>query len=337
TVYTLSGGMRAVMWTEVAQFIILFVSLVVGVIVVSNDQGFTGIIKNASINGLTKPFYPFDPQIFSPDPRIRITLWSALIGTFTAFLARYGADQMVVQRYFTARTLADAKRGFILNAVFSILSLLCLAFLGFAIHAYAKSKGIPAGSGAKPISYIGWFVASLPYGACGLLVSGLFASTMSSIDSGIHSCCTAFVTDFRNRNTHEKADSESTLIAERILTLLIGTVVTFTACFVGKLGSIFEIANKIINGIGSPLLALVLIGMYGRRFTASGVLTGGIAGILWSVATSIFVKHLALHYYAVANLIGTLFFCWLFSVIIPSPDGDKGLNIGNIVNTNEKM
>jgi Na+/proline symporter len=296
---------------------------VVGVAVVSADGGFSSIISNASVSGLTKPFYPFDPQIFSPDPRIRITLWSALIGTFTAFLARYSADQMVVQRYFTARTLDDAKRGFVLNAVFSILSLLCLAFLGFAIHAYAKSHGLPAAGGTKPISYIGWFVASLPGGACGLLVSGLFASTMSSIDSGIHSCCTAFVTDFGKKDVLDDSGNKSTLVRERILTFAIGTTVTVAACFVGKLGSIFEIANKLINGIGSPLLALVLIGMYGKRFTSRGVLAGGIAGVAWSMATSLFVRHLALHYYAVINLLGTLFLCWIFSLLDSKGNDEK--------------
>jgi len=314
TAYTLTGGMRTVMWMNLVQFLMLFTSLIVGVIVAAGSlNGFSGIFSTAGSGGLIKPFLPLDPQIFSLDPTIRISMWSAVIGTCVAFLSRYGVDQMVVQRYFTAKTLDDAKKGFVLNAVVSIISRLCLAFLGLAIFAYIAAHPDLNVPGTKPMVLIGKFIKSLPYGACGLLVAGLMASTMSNIDAGMHSCSTAFTSDFS-----QSGNPAGQVRTMRILTLLISIVITVCACFVGNLGSIFEIANKIINAIGSPLLALFIVGKYMPSCNSAGAFVGGIAGMLLSICTSLWMNHLALHYYAVVNLLGTILACMVFSMILPS-------------------
>ena len=315
TAYTMAGGMRAVMWTDVLQFFVLFGGIVLGVAVAarSTPGGFSGMLRLSADAGLMKPFYPFDPAMLSPDPRIRITLWSALIGTFTAFLARYGADQVVVQRYFTARSLKTAQRGFHLNYISAITSLLLLALLGFAIHAHAATNGLLGSLGPRPLPYFSAFVRSLPAGLTGLLVAGLFAATMSSVDSGVNSCCAAFVTDFYDRFRDAGRPTGPRLM--RLLTLALGAIVTGTALTVDQWGTLFQIAAKIINGLGSPLLALFLLGMFSRRANSLGMLLGGLLGTAWSVFVSCSIEGLALHYYAVVNLAGTLLACYLCSLI----------------------
>jgi SSS family transporter len=309
TLHTALGGMRSVMWSDVAQFTVIIGALVVGVAVAAQSAGgICRIAAKAAADGLAKPFYPFDAGIFAFDPTLRISAWSALIGTLVAFMARYGADQMVVQRYFAARSLRDARIGFWINVIASLIALLCLAFLGFAVHAWSANAGT-AHAGAKPMAQLGRFIAALPSGTAGILAAGLFASTMSSVDSGVHSCTTALVTDFATRRP------DRGLTADRVLIGAIGTLCTILACFVGQLGTVFEIANKIINGLGSPLLAVVLLGMLGGRWvSARGVFAGGIAGTLWSIGVSLWWNPLALHYYAVVNLFGTLLLCYVFSL-----------------------
>ena len=101
----------------------------------------------------------------------------------------------------------------------------------------------------------------------------------------------------------------------RLLTVIFGIFITGAAMSVGRLGSIFEIANKIINGFGSPLLAVFLLGMFSRRANSLGMFLGGILGACWSAYVSFTVENLALHYYAVVNLMGTLFLCYFFSLL----------------------
>lgn len=306
-IYTMFGGMHAVMWTDVAQFFVLVGGLSFSLIIVAGQTpgGLADIFQVAAAGGRLKPFYPFDETIFSFDPRIRITLWSCWIGTFVAFLSRYGADQMVMQRYFTARTLRDAKRGFHLNYVSAILSLALLGLLGLAVYADRASGSTQ--ESLRPLGHFARFIKALPYGGCGLLVAGLTAATMSSVDSGIHSCSAIIANDFCQ---NPKAGEIS---SNRLLIMALGSIVCFMACFVGQFGSIFEIANRIVNGFGSPLLAMVLMGMFSRSINAGGVFFGSLLGAAWSAGVSMHVDFMALHYYAVVNLLGTICLCYICS------------------------
>jgi SSS family transporter len=193
TVYTFAGGMRAVMWTDVCQFFVLFGGIALGVAWAIGDGGWYEVVRIAHEGGRLKPFAPFDPTFVSLDPRIRMTLWSGLIGVFVAFLSRYGADQVVMQRYFSARSLRMAQRGLWLNAGASILSLSLLALLGLAVYAHAVRHGSsmeryweqlsPMQQRGIAMQQLAAVIRSFPMGATGLVVAGLLAATMSSIDS----------------------------------------------------------------------------------------------------------------------------------------------------------
>ncbi|MEW6751004.1 MAG: sodium/solute symporter [Candidatus Latescibacterota bacterium] len=323
TAYTVAGGMRAVMWTDVLQFLVLAGGLVVGLAVASARApgGLVGILQHGVDCGLARPFEPFDPGMLSLDPRVRITLWSCWAGTFVAFLARYGTDQAVVQRYLAARSLEHARRGFHLAYGSVIVALVALGLLGFAIHAHAAEAGWLDGSRRPPIYYFAEFVRALPSGVPGLIVAGLGAATMSSMDSGINSCAAVWVADFgpgRSGATGGAADEQQ---VSRLPTLAFGGAATLLALEVGRLGSVFEIANRVINGMGTPLLALSVLALFSRRATAAGTLAGGTLGILGSALVTLGVPQLALHYYAVANLALTAALIYLCSLAgkRPSP------------------
>jgi Na+/proline symporter len=274
--------------------------------------GLGGLLAGASAEGLTRPFYPYDPDLFSLNPTVRITLPSALIGTFVAFLARYGADQVVLQRYFAARSLKDLRRSFHVNYAAAIVTLAALALLGFAIHAFK----VEAGVGGNPVKVFGVFLRSLPVGLTGLIAAGLVAAGMSSVDSCIHSAASALLTDFARPG--RRLAPERHLRQARLLTLALGLAGMLAALFVGHLGSLFAQANRVINGLGAPLLAIILLGMFSQRVNAPGMLIGGIVGTAASVAVSLTVTSLALHYYAVVNLLLTLTACLLASLIAAS-------------------
>ena len=321
--YTAAGGMRAVIWTDVAQFVVLVGGLVVALAVAAArvDGGLAGIVRAGAEGGVLKPFHPFDPQVLSPDPTVRITLWSCLVGTFVAFLARYGADQVVVQRYFAARSLRDAQRGFWLNVAAALVALSGLALLGLAMRAGVGATGGKVAGG--PLGGFAAFVASMPAGVCGLLVAGLFAASMSSVDSGINSCSAAYETDFHRRLFARGGHPEGSVGRSRVLAVVFGAVATVGACTVPHWGpSIFVIANRVIHGLGGPLLAIFVLAMFSRRANGVGVFAGGVLGALGSVWVSFGVKGLALHYYVVTNLVGTMVLCWVLSFLAgrPSPE-----------------
>ncbi|MBW2592798.1 MAG: sodium/solute symporter [Deltaproteobacteria bacterium] len=313
TAYTTGGGIRGVMWTDVFQFFVLLRGLVFGLFVVISQipGGFGAILQIAAGGSLLKPFYPMDPAVFSFDPHIRISLWSCWLGTLIAFMSRYSVDQTVVQRYFTARSLHHARIGFRLNYIVAVVTLLLLAFFGIAIYVHALENGTLGKLGNRPVAYFADFVGALPTGMTGLIVAGLLAASMSSVDSGINSCCAVFVTDFFNRFGVSKSIPD--IVRNKVFSAFFGLTATVAALSVGRLGSIFEIANKVINGLGSPLLAIFVLGMFSRRANSNGVLWGGLSGALISIYISFNVTRLALHYYAVVNLLVTLAAAYVFS------------------------
>ena len=319
--YTAFGGLRVVIWTDVAQFFVLFGGIVFALILVSGltESGFFGIFTNAYEHGVFRPAVPFDPEFFSFDPRVRTTLWSGAIGSLVAFLARYGSDQMVIQRYCAANSLEDARKGFLFN-IFCMLFILTLLFIfGMAIHSYAVHTGI-LGKYKEPMAYMAQLIKSLPFGATGLLAAGLLAATMSSVDSGINACSMTWTKDFYHRFWRKSEVSEKQHIRYGVFfSVTIGILIILFAELMTVIfredRSIFVIFNKVINSFGSPLLVLVILGMKKRRPNSNSVFWGVLSGALVSIACSLFIKELALHYYAVLNLAATFLLVYLINLL----------------------
>ncbi|MFW5859974.1 MAG: sodium:solute symporter family transporter [Planctomycetota bacterium] len=300
TVYTAIGGMRAVMWTDVAQFCVLFGGIACALVLAAGNPA--DLFARAHQAGSFAPFAPFDPTYLSTSPWVRMTLWSGLLGVFVAFLGRYGADQVIMQRYFTARDLRAAQRGLWLNAVAAMLALGLLALLGLAVVAHARNGGLAG----PPMRQLAGLIASLPVGITGLIVAGLLAATMSSVDSGINACTAAYTVDYHGRLRGRRPS----LGLERGLTCGLGLLATALALalipLIGPRNTLFVVVNKLINGLGSPLLALFLLGMFTRRINAPGVFIGGLIGLIASIALTIRLTDLGLWNYATVNLLVTL-------------------------------
>jgi Na+/proline symporter len=301
----------------VAQFFVLFGGIIIALALVSitTEGGFGGIFSNAFQHGIFKPAVPYDPAFFSFDPTIRTTFWSGVSGTIVAFLARYGADQMVIQRYSAAKSLTEARKSFVFN-IFCILAvLLLLVVFGMALHSYAVHTNI-LGSFPRPMKYLAVLIKSLPFGAGGLMAAGLLAATMSSVDSGVNACTLAWTKDFYHRFYNKNEVSTRTHMRYSVyFSVLFGILIISLAEFFivvfGHQQSIFVMVNKVINGFGSPLLTLVVLGMVKRRPAADSVFWGVLIGALFSISTGFWLERLALHYYAVLNLLVTLALCYV--------------------------
>ncbi len=326
TVYTSLGGIRAVMWTDCLQFVVLFGGIVVGLYVAQQSIGAENFLDVAYSGGRLKPLYPFDPAYFSFDPHIRISFWSGLVGVTVAFLTRYGADQVVVQRYFTAKSLQAAQKGIWLNATAAFVALSLLVLFGIAVYVHAVGSGtldsidlnaLPV-SKRKAIAMKEFIVTikSLPAGVFGLVVSGLLAATMSSIDSGINACTNSFVTDvlpiFMGKQEKKEFSGIFVVSIFGIICISSGLILV---TLVGQTKSLFVIVNQIVNALGSPLLALFILAMFSKRANSVGALWGGLVGFAFSIYFSVWVGGIALHYYAAINLLVTMGAIYLISVI----------------------
>ena len=285
TLYTVVGGMRAVIWTDVAQFFVLSIgSLLALWILSSHTSGFSGIWALAEQGGKTRILD------WSLDPTIRLTTWGAFFGALIGNLAMYGADQVSVQRYLAAGSLKGMQKSFVLNTVGGWSMGLLMIWIGLGLYAfYAMNPGqLPEAIGGDKV--FPYFIATeMPLGLRGVMIAAILAAAMSSIDSGLNSCTAALVADFFKRfgwltswatKAPQENSSEQELRISRILTLVLGILVTVLACFVGALGTIIEITNKLVNSFAGPMLGIFVLGMLTRKTEWRGAFVGLLSGTL---------------------------------------------------------
>lgn len=314
TLYTVIGGMRAVIWTDVCQFFILVGGSVLAIWLIGVDAGgMVEIWRVAEQGGRTQLLD------WSLDPTIRVTTWGAAIGALVGHIGMYGADQVSVQRYLTAKSLPVMQKSFILNMGAGLLLKGFIIIIGLGLFAFYATNPETLPESIKGDRVFPYFIATqMPIGLRGMMIAAILAAAMSSIDSGLNSCTTTLITDFFKRfkwkpglimrwfpgeASHEVVARELNL--SRLLTLGLGVVVTVLACFVGQLGTIIEITNKLVNSFAGPMAAVFLLGMLTLRCEARGAFWGLLVG---SLVTSYFIFYSTVSFlwYGTVGLITTL-------------------------------
>ncbi len=284
--YTMVGGLRAVMWTDVVQFFIFATTILatLGLILVQGNLS-PGDIFHTYFDGRDGLVVDFDLSMTLP-----YGSWVILIGIFLEALSAFGVDQVAVQRYLSAKSERVSQIGAAINLAAMWIVIPGLLMIGVGLYGYYTDH--PAELGAGTLSEI---LASppgpgepkvadrampqfvrlhFPPGLAGLFLAALMAAIMSSIDSGVHSVTTALIVDFRDRlfPSLRPEDDKHELRWIRVMVLVIGAIAITLACFVGPLGNVFDIGKKLTSAFGGPLLALFILALFSRRATSLGVL-----------------------------------------------------------------
>lgn len=314
--YTMIGGIEAVVWTDALQVVVLLggAILVLMVAAFSIPDGFSGIISEASLdNKFALGSLDFDLR--------QSALWTVLISTFFTCLTTYGTDQTMVQRYMTTETQKQAQKSVLTNAVLTIPATLLFFFAGTVLYVYYKhnptdlSLTITDGDAILP-----WYIYSqLPQGVVGLLISGIFAAAMSTLSSSMNSAATAYVSDI-----HQKlpwASDMASLKVAKTATLLLGIAGILFAYLMATwdIKSLWDEFNKMLGIILGSLGGLFLLGMITRRTNS----TGALCGIIGSIFVQLFVIHFQsvhLLLYTTTGFISCFVIGYLVSWIVP---GDK--------------
>jgi SSS family transporter len=279
--YTMIGGLRAVMWTDVIQFGVFATTILValGLILWQGDLT-PAEIFHTYFDGRDGLVVDFDLSMTLP-----YGSWVILLGVFLEGLSAFGVDQVAVQRYLSAKSERTSQIGAAINLLGMWIVIPGLLMIGVALFGYFTQHPGELGEGTlTEILATQPNVADkampefvrlhFPPGLAGLFLAALMAAIMSSIDSGVHSVTTALVVDFRDRLfpglRPENEKHEVRWI--RVIVLIIGAIAITLACFVGPLGNVFDIGKKLTSAFGGPLLAIFVLALFARRATALGVL-----------------------------------------------------------------
>lgn len=312
TIYTTFGGMRAVIWTDVMQLLVLFGGMVVIMFTAVGQlpEGWSQVVSTAQKHHL------FDLN-WSLDPTVRITVWAALIGGAVMNLVQMASDQVAVQRYLTAKSYAEAKRGLWIKLWLTLPVTAVFYGTGLVLFGFYQMKGDPVAAGLvkKADTILPFFVVNeLPMGFAGLFIAAIYAASMSTISAGINSLTSATLIDFYQKLIPGLVNDEPRQMRlSRWLTAFYGSAVIAFAFLVHRLGTLLEATNKVISLVGGPLLGLFFLGMFTTRTNARGALWGWAAGFLTLLCVS-FGKSLASiapgPLQGVFTTLGSLSFLW---------------------------
>jgi SSS family transporter len=313
TLYTLMGGMEAVVWTDVVQVIVLLGAAAISLLLAAGDVegGFRSIVSMGLAEGKLR-VVNFSWDIASA------TLWVVVVGKTLEQLISYTSDQAVVQRYLTTRTEKQAARSIWTNAALTIPSSLIFFGIGTCLWAFYKTHPQLLNPVGRTDDIFAWFIAQqLPAGISGLAFAGLFAAAMSTLSGSMNSMATAITTDYYRRLKSNASDPECLNFA-RVLTVVFGLAGTALALYMAVLQrtSIWDQYIKILGLFGGGLAGLFVAGIFTRRTNGPGMVLGffASAAVLYFVSTSTTV-HFFL--YAAVGILSCVAIGWFASWLFP--------------------
>ncbi|MFV1959279.1 MAG: sodium/solute symporter [Planctomycetota bacterium] len=269
-VYSSAGGIQAVVWTDLIQLAVVLFGVVFCLELVASDVpgGLATVLDHARDAGRLQ----VADGTF--DPRTPFNLPGALIAYGVLALSVAATNQQAVQRYMACKDLASARRAAFLGWGIGLVAVALTLFLGVALFVWSETTAagvVLQGAGDQALPR---FIATrLPAGVSGLLVAAIFAASMSSMDSAIHSMSTATIVDFVRRFRRKPLDGGSELRLARLLVVLFGLVATGVALFApAKDRAMLETLITWLTYVAGPLLGLFALGVLSRRATEGGAL-----------------------------------------------------------------
>lgn len=318
-IYDVLGGIKAVIYTDVLQMVVLTVGIIVcGVaafyLIGGADNLLTGFDKERLVI-LDMNSHGFgDGESFS--------FWALVIGGFFLYVAYYGCDQSQIQREMSAKNLDEAKKSLMLNGFARVLIVSAYLSMGLLIGAFAlQSESFMNLIPEDKVDYmVPLFVLNyLPHGLIGFIVVALIAAFMSSLDSAINSISAATMRDIYQRYIKPDGDDRHNLMMSRVLTISWGVVCTGFAFLVGSISdTVIEAINKVGSLFYGPILAAFVLGIIFKRTTAAGVKLGVILGVAVNFILWIGFPGISWLWWNVTGCLSAIIVAYGWSLLSPS-------------------
>ena len=282
-IYTVAGGITAVVWTDVLQFGMIFVGLGAGIwAAVTAVPGCLGELwRIAGENGKLVVFnFDWDPASFRSLP-------TALIAYGILAFAVAGTNQQSVQRYVSCADEQSARKAIFLGWFSGVLGVGATLLLGVLLFSFYQLQGGLPGN-IKPDEILSYFIVNqVPPGASGFLVAAIFAAAMSSIDSALHSLATCMTVDFYDRYINVQASEMRSVRVAQGLIIVWGVVAIFSAIYAASTGQdLLEFLVSYTTRVLGPLLGIFLKGVLCPRIKALGAFYGTVAAVLLVIIAS---------------------------------------------------
>ena len=285
-IYTVRGGVAAVIWTDVVQMFVYVggAILVFGSLLVRIPGGWSAFVASAAVAG---KFTVFD---LSLDPAAIYTLWAGLVGGVALTLATHGTDQYLVQRLLSARSSRQASAGLVLSGVLVVAQFVLFLLIGAMLFVYYQQAPLPAPLSRNDEVLPTFIVHSLAGGPAGIIVAAIVAAALSP---SLNAMAATTVNDFYRPYLRPDADEATLMRVSRRATVgwgLLQLTVALAAQWMDR--SLLDAGLAVLSLTSGPVLGAFLLGVLNRTVDARSMLVGMVGGMVaiglvsWSHTTA---------------------------------------------------
>lgn len=288
-IYTLIGGIKAVVWMDVMQMAVYVGGAIfAGAIMISDlPEGISGAMSMAAEADKLQLFdFGFDLSFteFIAQP---YTFFTALIGGAVFSVASHGTDQLIVQRLLTTRNTKNSQKALVWSGVVVALQFGLFLFIGLLLYAfYDAQSASELGLATNDEIFAKFIVEELPIGFSGLIVASLFAAAMSSLSSSLNSLASSTIFDLYKPYFGSDNMQDEDLYASRIVTVIWAIILTGSAFFFaflqlqeGERPAVVELGLGIASYTYGGLLGAFLLGRLFAKPDKRDAMIGFFAGL----------------------------------------------------------
>jgi SSS family solute:Na+ symporter len=306
-IYTILGGLRAVVYTESLQaFVLLLGSITVttmGLIKIGGWNNLVQIVGTDHLNlflPLNHPDFPWLGMILAP-PIVGIWYWCT--------------DQVIVQRALAAKSETQARRGSIFAAYLKLFPFFIFFIPGVIAYALAKTGQLQLMASDQAFPTL--VKALLPTGIRGLVVGGLLAALMSSLAAVFNSCSTLFTMDIYKKIRPEASEKKLVFIGRLATAVVVVSGILWIPFMKYISGELYHYLQSVQSYLAPPIFSVFVLGIFWKRINSKGALTaliGGFAIGMLRLAAELKKDSLSgwLHTFADVNF---LYFCVYLTLV----------------------
>ncbi|KAJ9575561.1 hypothetical protein L9F63_007569, partial [Diploptera punctata] len=279
TFYTMIGGLKAVVWTDFLQGVVMVASNIIVIIIGLIHIGGFGNMWKINEEGGRINFFNMNPSPFT-----RMTFWNVIIGFTFSSISVIGVNQGMVQKFMSLPTLNKAKRSLALCIIGIILIKFISCTTGLLLYsAYHDCDPIKSKAIKRPDQLATYYVMDIAEhvpGLPGLFVAGIFSAALSSMSSMLNSLGATLFEDFVRPFISKSTPDETINKIIKFIIVIIGVVCLLLVFVVDKFGSVLQLAISTGGVTSGATVGLFTFGMFYPRGNTKGALAGSIASLL---------------------------------------------------------
>lgn len=274
--YTLLGGIAAVIWTDAVQGLVLIAGAAVcaAVLTFTAPGGASAVFETAAAAGKFS-LGSFGCSLSEP------TFWVVLVYGLFINMQNYGVDQNYVQRYMTTRSTAEAVKSTLLGGMLYIPVSLLFVYIGTALYSYYTLQPglLPAGTPPDQV-FPHFIVHGLPAGVTGLVTAAIFAAGMSTVSTSINSSATIVLSDFVARLAKRPMSERAKMRTLYCTSFAVGAAGVVIGLLMMKVDGVLDAWWKLQSIFSGGMLGLLLLGLVCRRPDRTAAILGVAVGLL---------------------------------------------------------